>query len=70
MPKTLVQQSVAVSFNNALIAAKRHGENSDPDHEVGDLQDMLRVAWALMTETQRQKLLNSTAVKGLIEQEL
>jgi hypothetical protein len=29
-------------------AAKNHGESDDPDHEVGDLQDMLRAAFRLL----------------------
>lgn len=36
--------------------ARQHGEDSDPDHEVGDLQDVLREALTLMTKTQRTKL--------------
>lgn len=26
-------------------AARQHGLKSDPDHEVGDLQDILRTCW-------------------------
>lgn len=40
-----------------LDAAAAHGCQSDPDHEVGDLQDALRAAWQLMTEGQQAKLL-------------
>ena len=36
-----------------IAAARTHGEDSEPDHEVGDLQDFLRVAFRLMTPTQR-----------------
>lgn len=36
-----------------LHAAHVHGSFEDPDHEVGDLQDMLREAFDLLTEEQR-----------------
>jgi len=61
---------VKITVSQALEAAKRHGECSDPDHEVGDLQDMVLVAYKLMTKEQREKFLNSNCVKGLIETEL
>ena len=28
-----------------MAKAKQHGEDSEPDHEVGDLQDLLRLLW-------------------------
>lgn len=37
-----------------LRAAERHGLESEPDHEVGDLQDALREAWDHMTPEQRK----------------
>lgn len=37
-------------------AAEKHGEDSHPDHEVGDLQDLLRAAWEIMSPEQRYKL--------------
>ncbi len=41
--------------------ARLHGENSDPDHEVGDLQDLLRECWKLMAPSQRYLVLCSAA---------
>lgn len=42
-------------LEDILQAAKQHGEESEPDHEVGDLQDALRLAWAkLPIEAQRE----------------
>lgn len=35
-----------------LSEAKRHGQESDPDHEVGDLQDILRECWERLSEAQ------------------
>lgn len=49
-----------------LDAAKEHGNVSEPDHEVGDLQDALRVAWGLMTAPQKALFLADTTVKQLI----
>lgn len=34
-------------------AAKQHGEDSEPVHEVGDLQSFLRSAWELFTPEQK-----------------
>jgi hypothetical protein len=33
-----------------LAAAAEHGLGSEPDHEVGDLQDILSSCWARMTK--------------------
>jgi hypothetical protein len=37
-------------------AARRHGQDSEPEHEVGDLQDALSVAWNLLTPAQQQQV--------------
>ena len=37
-------------------AAKAHGEASEPDHEVGDLQAVLVSCWARMTQEQRREV--------------
>lgn len=39
-----------------FVAARRHGRASDPDHEVGDLQDALRIAWQMLTPAERKRL--------------
>lgn len=44
-------------------AAEEHGCNSDPDHEVGDLQSFLRAAWALMSADQKRLFPGVTAVR-------
>ena len=43
-------------------AAVRHGEDSEPDHEVGDLQDYLRAAFRLLTPEQKVAFLADPAV--------
>lgn len=47
------QQQDAPDIEAYIDAAKNHGADSDPDHEVGDLQDYLRAMWSLLTEEQR-----------------
>lgn len=47
--------------------AETHGSDDDPDHEVGDLQDMLRVAWGLMTPEQRRKMICHNDVSNVVE---
>lgn len=47
--------------------AQKHGEDSDPDHEVGDLQDLLRAAWKLMTPEQRRAMLTDASVSNVVE---
>ena len=41
-----------------LKAARYHGTRSEPDHEVGDLQDVVVAAWAIMSVEHRAKLLS------------
>lgn len=36
--------------------AARHGRDSDPDHEVGDLQALVRVLWGALTPAAREKI--------------
>jgi hypothetical protein len=37
-----------------LAMARVHGEESDPQDWVSDLEDIARVAWRLMTEEQKE----------------
>lgn len=53
-----------------LNAAQAHGENSEPEHEVGDLQVVLRAAWRVMTPGQRVALLRDADVAEQLENEL
>lgn len=48
-------------------AAKTHGIDSEPDHEVGDLQDMLRAAWDILTPAQRMAFVSLPAIEELVE---
>lgn len=43
----------ALSFYKKIIkSAENHGQNSEPDHEIGDLQDALSTCMELLTEKQ------------------
>jgi len=50
-----------------LDAAQTHGSESEPDHEVGDLQDALQAAWDLMSNEQRDQLMEQHEIKELLE---
>lgn len=42
-----------------ILAAEEHGKQSEPDHEVGDLQDMLRTCWAFLSIAAKRKVLDN-----------
>lgn len=50
-----------------LAAATNHGNISEPDHEVGDLQELLSAAWSIMDEPQREQLLKSPEASSVLE---
>jgi hypothetical protein len=41
-----------------LAAAAAHGKQSEPDHEVGDLQEVLRSCWELMDPRQQREVMD------------
>lgn len=45
-------------------AAEQHGRDSEPEHEVGDLQDALREAWKRMTPAQRSDTITALDLWG------
>lgn len=49
-----------------IAAADNHGEDEDPDHTVGDLQDLLRRSWEIMGVSQRLQLLRSDEAESVI----
>jgi hypothetical protein len=56
-----------IDVGTLIAAALAHGQNSEPDHEAGDLQEYMSSAWALMSiELQNSALAHprlSTALK-------
>lgn len=55
------------AIEHLIRAAQQHGEDSEPDHEVGDLQDLLRSVWQLLTPGQRAAALRSQQVSDVLE---
>jgi hypothetical protein len=41
-----------------MAAARQHGLDSDPDQEVGDLQDVLRSCWDRLSPEARVEIFN------------
>ena len=48
-------------------AAQQHGADSEPDHEVGDLQDFLRAMWAMLSVEQRRQFARSASVADVLD---
>lgn len=51
-------------------AAEEHGKNSEPDHEVGDLQNFLRTMWEILTPGRQLQFMMASDVVDIIENEL
>ena len=50
----------------SLIDAARTSGTVDPEQEITGLQDLLRIAWGLMTEAQQTALLESDEAQALL----
>jgi hypothetical protein len=42
-------------------AAHLHGQEVEPDHEVGDLQALVRTCWDVLTPEQRERVVKASA---------
>ncbi|WP_262030744.1 hypothetical protein [Microvirga sp. Mcv34] len=62
-PLTLADVKDADTFTHAAFV---HGEDSEGDHEIGDLQDLFRAAWGLMTEEQKVDFLFTDQAKAVL----
>lgn len=62
-----IQSNILLDVDFYLKAAAQHGLDEDPDHEVGDLQSLLRAAWSVMTSEQRGQFALSDEVKSCVE---
>jgi hypothetical protein len=54
-PDPMSATQIAIVEDVFLSAAKQHGEDSEPGHEAGDIQQFFRSAYALLTPSQRDK---------------
>lgn len=50
-----------------ITAAKQHGDDSEPEHEVGDLQDVVRAMWHLMAPHQRVAMMRMPEVQQVFQ---
>jgi hypothetical protein len=57
------------TINKVIGAARNHGLNGEPDHEVGDLQDMLRFLWNISDPGTQEAFSKSPVVLEFIEKE-
>jgi rRNA maturation endonuclease Nob1 len=55
------------AYEEVTDAAQKHGSESEPDHEVGDLQDALRVALNLLTPEQVEMFKQDYSVQQVLE---
>ncbi len=54
---------------DSLIEAARNTGTVDPEQEIAALQDLLRIAWSLMTERQQAALLESDEAQAVLATE-
>lgn len=58
----------SVTLNKLFKSAYLHAADAfEPDHEVGDLQDLNRTAWALLSDDQRIQVLEGSEVEDNLE---
>ncbi|QRM35110.1 hypothetical protein [Microvirga sp. VF16] len=62
-PLTLTDVKDADTYTHAAFV---NGEDSEGDHEVGDLQDLFRAAWEIMTEEQKIDFLFTDQAKAVL----
>jgi hypothetical protein len=53
-----------------LIDAARFFGTDDPEQQIAALQDLLRTAWGLMTETEQTALLQSDEAQAVLDPDL
>lgn len=49
-------------------AAKAHGEQSEADHEVGDLQQALHLCWMSMDQKRRASVAGHWLIQEMLEE--
>lgn len=52
-----------------LIAAAQIASAGDPEQEIASLQELLRLAWGLMTERQQNELIDSDEAQEVLQAE-
>jgi hypothetical protein len=59
---------VSPLLTQLLEAAEAHGENSEPDTEIGDLHQILFASWALLSPSDHQRIYDQ--FRELVDTEL
>jgi len=60
------RKSKLLNIEFYLSAAETHGGDSEPEHEVGDLQGFLRAIWKLTSQEQRRAFATSPDVQMIL----
>lgn len=67
-PRKTTQPVTKTPDVETLIAASlQHGQDSEPDHEAGDLQEYLREGFSLLNADQRRALLHHPRLKSAVK---
>lgn len=56
-----------MNISTLIVSAQRHGQESEPDMEIGDLQAALRIAWSLLDEAARGEFIELASEQGLLD---
>jgi hypothetical protein len=56
-----------ITTEDLIELAKQHGEDSEPDHEVGDLQELLRAAFSFMAADQLRAFIALPEVQDVLD---
>jgi hypothetical protein len=64
---TAAQPNKLLDVEFYLNAAEKHGADSEPDHEVGDLQDLMRALYERLTDSQRAAFAKDPHVHRVLE---
>lgn len=55
------------NLERVLEAAQAHGEEDDPEHEIGDLQGVIHAMWSVLTDDQKETVLAHDDVRDVLE---
>lgn len=61
------ERTTPLGLSPLFDAARTHGEDSEAEHEVGDLQSLLMEAWSLLSVEARGRLVKSDAAQAVLE---
>jgi hypothetical protein len=56
------------NLERLLGAAASHGEQSEPEHEVGDLQEILIAIWSVLDKKTKSKVMSHSQIEAILEE--